>query len=105
MVNAGTTAAPVCKATRATPLAVQAGIARNQGVHVRIVERPHHHLHGVALQRMEERANLPSSKMAGEEEHTLAALLGGFEIFEALVHSNLRDVFLGVARKETGFTQ
>src|ERR1019366_656228 len=78
-------------------------IARNQGVNVRIFERPHPDLHGGTLQRVEEGTDLPSSKMSGEEEHTLAALLGRFEIFEALVHGNLGNVFPGVAGKEAGF--
>ena len=86
-------------------VAVQRAIARDQRIEIRIVQRPHHDLHGMTLQRMEERANLPSAEMTGEQQHAFAALLRRFEIFEALIHRNLRSIRGGVLGKETGFAQ
>ena len=50
---------------------MQAAIARDQRIDVRIVERTHHDLHGMALQRMEERTDLP----AAEDVRSAAARL------------------------------
>src|ERR1700759_3680650 len=57
-------------------------------------------LHGV-----EERSNLPAPEVSGEQQNSLAALLGGFKVFKALVDRDLRDIGLGVTGKEAGFAE
>src|SRR5208283_4661498 len=75
-------------------VAMQIAITRRQRVHVRIVQRPYHDLHGMTHERVKERADLPSAEVAGKQQYTLAALLSGLEILEALIDRQLRGIGL-----------
>ena len=57
------------------------------------------------MQGVKERADLPAAEVAGEEEHSFAALLGGFEILEALIDRDLRSILRRVAREEADLAQ
>src|SRR5664279_6580401 len=84
---------------------MQRPVAGDQVVHIGVVDGAHHDAHGMALQRMKKRSNLPSAKMPGEEEHALAALFGGVEILEALVNGDFRDVVRCVAGEEAELSE
>ena len=46
---------------------MQRAIAIYKCVHIRIVQRPHHNIHGIAIERVDERSDLPSSEMSGQK--------------------------------------
>ncbi len=86
-------------------VAMQSAVAGDQRVHVRIVQRADHDLHGMALQRVKERANLPASEVSGQQQDAFAALLRRLKILEALIDSDLRSVAEGVAGEEAELAQ
>jgi hypothetical protein len=57
----------------------------------------------MALQGMGEGGKFPSADVSGKKEDTFAASVGAIEIFEAFVDHDARDIFFGVAGKETEF--
>jgi hypothetical protein len=57
----------------------------------------------MALQGMGEGGKFPSADVSGKKENTFAASVGAIEIFEAFVDHDARDIFFGVAGKETEF--
>ena len=73
----------------------QRAIALDQGVDARIIERPHHDVHGRDQIGVGEGAQLPIAQVRGGDQDALAALVRSGEIFQALITDPLRD---GLAR-------
>jgi hypothetical protein len=54
---------------------------------------------------MDERADLPSSEMSGQKDHSFALCLSFREILKAVINRDLRDIFLRVEWKEAELRQ
>src|SRR5262249_14330160 len=84
---------------------MQGAIAVHQGVNVRIVERAHDDVHGMAIERMGKRAHLPSAQVSGEKHNAGAARLRFGKVLKVFIDRNLADVLSRIAREQAEFGQ
>src|SRR6185437_736040 len=84
-------------------IAVQSAVAIHQGVEQRVIERTDHDVHGIAVERMDKRADFPSAKVRGEKYHSLAAGVGVSKVLKAFIDHGAGDVLFGIAREESEF--
>lgn len=79
------------------------------GVHISveraIVEAANHHPHGMAHEGVIEAGKLPSAEMAGDDQHSLAARLGGEKMLQALSPQPCTGVLRCVAAHAAKFDE
>src|SRR6185312_16174182 len=97
------TAGKVSFAERA--VAVESTVAVHQRIHVGIVQRAHDYVHGMAIERVRERADLPSSEMRCQIDDAFAARIGFGKVLEAFVDRYLRNILFGIAWKQGELSQ
>src|SRR5437763_9742974 len=59
----------------------------------------------MTVERMDEGADLPSSEMSGQKDHSFAPGLSFRKILKAIINSDLRGIFQGVAWKKAELRQ
>ena len=74
-------------------------VALDQPVEINVVQVPHHDVHRVAVQGVDKGGKLPTAKVSGKKQHSLAPGDRPFVVLEAIVDHHPAHVFLGVAGK------
>src|SRR5205823_8699945 len=86
-------------------VAMNPAVTVHHGVDVRIIQRPYHNIQWMALQRVKERSNFPSAKMAGQKYYALASRISLSKVFKAVIYSNPGDIHFFVTREQAKFSQ
>ena len=78
---------------------MQCPVMPDQTIEITIVQIANHDLKRVAMNGMNEGANLPASEMGREEQHAFVLLARRRKIFEPVIDRDLGNVFPRIARE------